>query len=97
MYILNNPNQNCFELQNIDANKKYKISFVIDGDFHMRFDMLDTNTKQHTGFLTGTIYSGEGSYSYRLEPKASGIMCINKTPNRKNNWNVIKNITIKEV
>lgn len=97
MYIINNKNQDCFEIQEVLGNKDYKLSFNIDGDFHLRFDMLDKETKQHTGYLTGTVYSDEGHYEYILTPKADGIMCVNKSKDKINTWNVMKNIEVTEV
>ena len=97
MKILNDENIECFELQAVAKGRQYKVSFSIDGDFHLRFDVINASTRAHAGYLTTTIYSGKGSYGYILTPAADGIMCINKTRGRTNAWTTIDNLTIEEV
>ena len=97
MEIFNNKDQECFHLQQVTQGKSYKVSFNIDGDFHVRFDVIDNKTQKHSNYLTGTIYSGSGVYNYIFTPPVDGIMCINKSPNRANLWTVINNLSIEEL
>lgn len=90
-----NTHSKFYRIKTITKPSKYKISFYIDGVFHIKFAKIDAYDNV-VKYYTRSIYSDAGEYSYVL-PLDEGTLAIEVSSDRENAWSQILNLAIIEV
>ena len=93
--IIYNDSQTLVSLNtNINADTRYKLSFHIDNMFHFKI-VVKNNVKSYN--LTQNLYSDAGTYKIALLSPISGDLYIYKSPDRKNSWERMENVTVSKI
>lgn len=96
MNIINNG-EILYKIAEVEANKKYKISFELEGQLQFQIGVQKSNSmikKSVTKKMPGVT----GTYTYTFTPQYNGEVYIEETYRPYfNAWTAINNIVIEEV
>lgn len=94
MNIINNG-EKIYEIAAVEANKKYRISFELDGQLYFQIGVQKNDTIKRP--VTKPLYGVTEKYTYVFSSRIDGMLCIEIIDSPSyNNWTAIHNIVVEE-